>query len=205
MIELGPSYKQVGSLESAQGIIDYWVSSQTTDPEWDRLLATTDQGQYQQTAMWAGYKAGEGWNTHRIVCFSKGEWVGGCQCLWRSKGPIRIGYAIKGPVTRVYSDELATTLGAILLREVRRLGISLLVAQLPDSAPAESRALESLGFLRSNPFQVIQATCLIRTDDGTDEIRRRMNRSTKHHVNRARSRGVEIREGKESDLLPFSS
>lgn len=203
MTHPAPSYRSSGTLNSARGMIEYGSTDSTQDPAWDHFLSQTPQGQFQQSGMWAHYKAIEGWKSHRVLCRVQGRIVGGFQCLWRTKGPLRVGYVMKGPVASTASEDLLQALGTILIRETRRMGISLLVSQWPDAIPPECSILDNLGFLRSNPFHVVQATCLIRTDDGIEGIRQRMGRSTRNQVNRSRTKGVEIREGTAADLPEF--
>lgn len=203
MTDLAPIYRQTGTCDLESGQAQVWSGEGLSDPEWDQFLQGTPMGHFQQSSPWAEYKATEGWHSHRTLVKAESGIVGGYQCLWKRVGLARIGYVVKGPVSRAGDPAITRQLGSLLIRDSKRLGLTLLVAQQPDDVARDATDLDSLGFFRSNPAPVVQATCNIHTHDGLDAIRSRMNKTTRYQVSRAQKKGVTIREGTEADLPVF--
>lgn len=189
------------SLTVESGRLDVWLSPEPNDAPWDDFLRSTPLGQYQQSSLWAEFKAGEGWRHHRIVVTGDTGIVGGFQILWRKKGPVRIGYVSKGPVAQSDAAGLPGTLSALLASAARDLGLHALIAQLPDESP--DPAENAPGFLRSNPMDVIEATYLVDVGEGMEAVRKRMHRNVRQCVRKARELGVNVRTGGEDDLPRF--
>jgi hypothetical protein len=179
-----------------------WLSPDLSDPVWDDFLRSTPLGHYQQSGLWAEFKAGEGWRHHRVVLTGgTNVIVGGFQILWRKKGPLRIGYVSKGPVAHPAVVGLQAVLTTLLDATARELGLHALIAQLPDESP--DLAEDAPGFVRSNPMHVIEATYLVDVGEGMEAVRKRMHRNVRQCVRKAREQGVTIRAGSEADLPRF--
>lgn len=180
---------------------DVWLSALAQDPVWDDFLRGSPLGQYQQSSLWAEFKAGEGWRHHRVVVNVNANVVGGFQILWRKKGPVRIGYVSKGPVALPSEPGLLEGLCRLLRLSARELGLHALIVQLPD----ESREpdLTPCDFVRSNPMDVIEATYLVNVSEGMEPVRKRMHPKMRQYVRKAREQNLGMRTGSEQDLPLF--
>jgi hypothetical protein len=197
-------YRKTNIQPSGAGGLEAWLSPQISDPCWDEFLRNAPSGQYQQSSLWAEFKAGEGWHHHRVLITCTEGISGGFQILWKSKGLFRIGYVSKGPVAHPPSPALASVLTELLAHSSRELGLDALIAQLPDEVQAdEQSADEQTGFIRSNPMKVIEATYLVDVRDDMETVRRRMNRTLRQCVRKSREQGVVVRAGSEADLPLF--
>lgn len=180
---------------------DVWISPEAHDPLWDDFLRSTPLGQYQQSSLWAEFKAGEGWQHHRVVVTLGSNVAGGFQILWRKKGPARVGYVSKGPVAPGAEPGMLEGLCRLLGDSARKLGLHALIVQLPD----ESREpdLTADAFVRSNPMDVIEATYLVDVSEGMESVRRKMHSKMRQYVRKAREQGLVVRAGSEDDLPRF--
>ena len=197
-------YRKIGALPAESGKAEVWLSPAINDPWWDDFLRNTPCGQYQQSSLWAEFKAGEGWNQHRVVITGADGITGGFQILWKKRGPIRIGYVSKGPVADPKLPALRPGLTRLLAQTVRDLGLDALIAQTPDEAPTDDDAgEETSGFIQSNPMDVIEATYLVDVTADMETVRQRMYRTLRQGVRKARERGMVVRPGTEADLPLF--
>ena len=198
-----PNYKKIKSLQAEPEPLDVWLSPEIQDPRWDDFLRSTPYGQFQQSGMWADYKAGEGWQHYRVIVTSAAEIVGGFQILWKKKGLVRIGYVSKGPVVSPENPTRVQQLKELLCEATRHLKLIALIAQDPDEAQHFTNTSEALGFVESNPAQLVETTYLVDVSDDMETVRRRMSQSHRKHVRKAQKLGVEIRIGTETDLPHF--
>ena len=186
------------------GLAQVWLSPALNDPCWDDFLRRTSHGQYQQSSLWAEFKAEDGWEHHRVVVTDSREIIGGYQLLWKKKGPVRIGYVSKGPVTLADFLSLRTALLSLLANSAHELDLSALISQSPDECRNEEEsAAQELGFFRSNPMDVIEATYLVNVREELRTIRQRMNRNMRKCVRKAVEQGMVVRQGTEVDLPLF--
>lgn len=204
MQDWSQAYRRIKGQPIATGAPEVWISPSVSDPWWDEFLRVTPWGQYQQSSLWAEFKAGEGWHHHRVVITGAAGISGGFQVLWKSKGPLRIGYVSKGPVALPQLPALRSILTRLLARSSQELGLSALIVQLPDEAGgAEAEGDDDLGFIRSNPMDVCEATYLVDVWEGMETVRHRMNRKLRQCVRKSREQGVIVRSGTEADLPLF--
>lgn len=181
-----------------------WLSPEPDDTAWDDFLRSTPLGQYQQSSLWAAFKAGEGWQYHRVVVTSDAGIVGGFQILWRSKGPARIGYLSKGPVAHPETPTLLNALTRLITFSTRHLSLHALIVQLPDETSADIAALApQTGFICSNPMNVIEATYLIDLQQDIETLRARMSASLRRNLRKAKKRTAILRTGGPADLPRF--
>lgn len=184
--------------------LDVWLSTATEDPAWDDFLRRSPLGQYQQSSLWAEFKTGEGWRHHRVVLTGGDGVAGGFQILWRTKGPLRIGYVSKGPVAHPETPDLQLELARLLASSARRLSLHALIVQLPDETSVDQTAFDrAAGLVGSNPMDVIEATYLVDVGEGMEAVRKRMHRNVRQCVRKAREQGVTVRPGGEADLPRF--
>ena len=205
MSELPQGYKPILPPSSGGAGIDVWHSTETSDPLWDDFLLRTPCGQYQQSSLWAEFKGGEGWEHHRIVVTSASMIKGGFQVLWKRKGPIRIGYVSKGPVSAPETPVLVKRLIQLLVATVRELRLKALILQQPDESSVGIDPYTEAGFVVSNPAHVMEATCLIDLHNDMEVLRKRMSSRLRRNLRTSSKLPVIIREGTESDLGTFFS
>ena len=196
-------YRRLDSFQIDSGEVEVWYSSELADPRWDEFLRGTPFGQFQQSSMWAEYKAIEGWHHHRIILTDAFGIAGGFQILWKKNRMGRVGYVSKGPVTHPESAGLARQMGLLLAGTAKELGLTALIAQLPDETSLDQDICVEAGFIRSNPMDVIEATCLVEIADGMEAVRSRMHPSIRKNVRKARRNMVSTRDGTEADLTCF--
>jgi len=190
-----------GAPEFGQGQV--WLSPELNDPWWDEFLQVTPCGQFQQSSRWAQYKAGEGWNHHRVVVTEATGIVGGFQILWKKVRFGRIGYVSKGPVAHPESATFVHGLGLLLKSATRKLGLAALVLQQPDETQVLLPLGGEIGLVQSNPLNVVEATYLVETHDEMAVLRTRMSPSLRRNLRKSHGRPGVIREGTEADLPLF--
>ncbi len=201
---LPSDYQKIDDLTDGTVKLTAWLSPAINDVCWDDFLRSTPQGQYQQSSVWAEFKAGEGWSHHRVVIARDDGIVGGFQILWKRKAAIRIGYVSKGPVAPAARPAFRALLVELLVSASRELGLSAVIAQSPDEADLdEDVGDETPGFVVGNPMKVIEATYLVDVRGDMATVRHRMNRKLRQCVRKAREQGVEVRSGSAADLPLF--
>lgn len=196
-------YHRIAGWHGAEPGTAAWWSTDIDDPDWDAYLRTSEHGQFQQSAAWAGYKARDGWRTHRVVLTRQERIVGGFQLLWRPARLGRIGYVSKGPVVE---PESATSLADVnrLLKDIAvSLRLAAVVVQQPDETRLPLDLVAGSTFLRSNPMRVVEATYLVDTRRPPEDIRAGMSPSLRRNLRHAHRRGAVVREGTTADLPRF--
>lgn len=197
------SYRRLDSVSSDPEPLEVWASTAVVDPLWDDFLRHTPCGQYQQSTLWAEFKAGEGWEFYRVIVTGAEGIAGGFQILWKRKGPVRIGYVSKGPVVAPETPARVLLLTRLLAHAARELGLTAMIVQAPDEQRVFAGAEASPGFIESNPLKVIDATYLIDVRPGMEALRRVMHRNVRQCVRKAKEQGVGVRAGTEADLPRF--
>ena len=180
-----------------------WLSTQLADSAWDDFLQSTPLGQFQQSSMWAQYKAVEGWQPIRVVLITDDRVIGGFQILWRTKHFVRIGYVSKGPVLTITDSDLVEFLIEQFLAIVRTNRLSALVVQPPDNCSTFASALIPYGFALDRLTKVIRSTLLVDVDSSIAEIARGLSKYTLKKVRQGKRRGLVIRQGEFSDCGAF--
>ena len=199
----GECYHQIKGLPPVFGSLVAWFSGALKDTLWDNFLQNTPLGQFQQSSMWADYKAGEGWKHHRVILTESDTIVGGFQLLWRKTRLGRIGYVSKGPVTRSETTEMARMLEFLMKGAVAELGIVALIIQSPDASRTDYGLSTDSDFSPDNPMGVIEATYLIDVRAEKEALHRNMSPSLRRNIRKARRQPMNVREGTEADLPRF--
>jgi hypothetical protein len=197
------SYRRLDNPADKSSQSEAWHSPALLDPPWDDFLRRVDCGQYQQSSLWAEFKAGEGWRHHRVIVTRGSDIVGGFQILWKKKGPWRIGYVSKGPAAHSAAPNLAITLRQLLVAATRELRLDALILQPPDETPAEAAAYAHAGFVQSNPLAVIEATYVVDLNADMETLLTRMSASMRRNLRKALKRPSTVRAGSEQDLGIF--
>jgi len=197
------SYRRLGSVALGADRLAVWLSTALTDPLWDDFLRATPDGQFQQSSLWAEFKAGEGWRHHRVVVAGAAGLVGGFQILWKQSRFVRLGYVSKGPVTGPPGAELGRQLAVLLQQAARTLRLVAVIVQLPDDSLIAPDSYEENGYLRSNPMKIIEATYRLDVREDIGVLRSRMSTSLRRNLRAGKRRGVVLREGTVEDLGLF--
>lgn len=174
-----------------------------SDREWDDFLQSQPEGQYQQSSLWGEYKASEGWRIRRVLLRSASSLAGGLQLLWKRQGPLGLGYISKGPVASMQEPWLGEALVRRIPRLARELGLAAVIVQWPDECHWSGALMESAGFLRTNPLDLIEATYLVDVRPGMETIRKGYDRTIRQGLRRARDQGLIVRAGTEADVPRF--
>lgn len=196
-------YRRLGESPREPETLEFWHSPAVADPLWDAFLRSNPCGQFQQSSLWAEFKAAEGWASHRVVATAPSGIVGGFQILWKKGRGGRLGYVSKGPVAHPESAALARRLGALLSGAARELGLTALIAQPPDETAIGAAAYEEGGYILSNPMHIIETTYLIDVGAGMDVLRGRMSGSLRRNLGKAGKKGIVAREGTSEDVPAF--
>ena len=203
---MGASHYERRSLRLIAGYRVYGVVSEMLeDVEWNAFLQSTLLGHFQQSSLWAQAKQAEGWRPIRCVLTMEDRVVGGFQILTRQSRMGRIGYISKGPVIEPEDPALMDYLIEQIVSVTRTYRIRALIVQPPDESRLNGALLARHCFLPNHLVNVISATLLVDLSDGMAGIEKQMRKSMLMQVNRARRRGVAIREGGEKDIRVFFS
>lgn len=193
-------YQRIESLPPGSGPIEAWLSAAVSDQLWDEFLQSTPCGQFQQSSMWAEYKAGEGWMHHRVILTDADGIIGGFQILWKKTKLIRIGYVSKGPVLRQEMDAVTDYSVSLLCAASRDLDLSALIVQPPDESQDLVLALGHRQFLPNKIMRIISTTLLINLTGGMESVIQGMNASARMEIKQAKRRGTIIRDGSTEDI-----
>jgi lipid II:glycine glycyltransferase (peptidoglycan interpeptide bridge formation enzyme) len=178
-------------------------SQSLADPDWDAFLESTGLGQYQQSSMWARYKASDGWHSLRYLFTIRNRIIGGFQMLCKETRYGRIGYIPKGPVVPdVTSVSYEEAIDA-MVRATYEHDLRALIAQPPDECIGAADILKRKGFLGSPMLDVIDATLLIPLSNDFNIVMQRMDPETRRKIRQARKNNMSIREGDKEDLPIF--
>jgi lipid II:glycine glycyltransferase (peptidoglycan interpeptide bridge formation enzyme) len=186
--------------------VDYQVrlSGGGPDPEWDAFVAQIPGGHHGQTSLWGQVKATSGWGAAHVVVMNHEGIVAGGQFLTR---PMllgaRVGYVTKGPLCPSDDPALVDAVIDELLRACSAHRVSFLVIQPPRNSELIARQLAQRGF---GPGWIeLAPTATVRIDliPDAEEILARMKRQTRQNIRRGEQKGIQVREGQESDLPAF--
>ncbi|HEU4425690.1 MAG TPA: peptidoglycan bridge formation glycyltransferase FemA/FemB family protein [Pilimelia sp.] len=182
------------------------VSSNPSEPEWDRFLAATPGGNHLQSSMWGEVKSILGWQVVRVLATHGARIRGGAQVLLRALPVVgSIGYVSRGPVLE--SDDAA--LREAVLRGLRAVArerrILFLVVQPPLGQEAVIPDLAARGYRRTGGLVEPHPTATVMMDLAKDEdgLLAGMRKATRYNVRLAPRRGVRIRVGDEGDVALF--
>jgi peptidoglycan pentaglycine glycine transferase (the first glycine) len=170
--------------------------------EWNAAISTTG-GSLLQSWEWGEFKSRHGWSAHRLLGTREGEPEIAAQVLVRPVGPMSVLYVPRGP-SSVSDDESAfsaLTLAVDSLAERNRSAIAFIEPEgsVPD-------ALSLAGSLSWEPSPVeLQPlrTIKVRVDRSDDEILSGMKNKSRYNVRLAGRRGVTVRSGDISEIVPF--
>jgi len=153
---MGPGYTEIGQHQTSIGLIKAWKTFNHNDPEWDRFLDESPDGQFEQSGLWAQARKINGWSCIRVVLTCEDRIISGFQALTRKKRfPGSIGYINRGPVTIPDSREineiltLATTAlenEAVQELDIQTIGETIFIYVNEDTAMTVIERLEENEF-----------------------------------------------------------
>jgi len=179
------------------------LSRSLADPDWDAFLQSTGLGQYQQSTMWARYKASEGWQPLRYLFTNDHRILGGFQILCKETRFGRLGYIPKGPVLPDGGPIEYERAIDLMVRAAHDHDLRALIAQPPDDCVEATELMHRKGFLTSNLLNVIDSTLVVPLDNEINDVIRRMDPETRRKIRQARKNNISIREGEKEDLPIF--
>jgi peptidoglycan pentaglycine glycine transferase (the first glycine) len=180
------------------------ITSAQFDPIWDSYLENHSNGHYTQSSLWGMLKANYGWQVFRILIKEGEDILGGAQLLTKDL-PIygKIGYITKGPLVNGEDDKVIQLIFDRIEDLVRRQSIFLVSIQPPCCNRLYDQALNSYHYELSSYYIIPPTTVIIDLTDSQDEILQQMKRTTRQNIRAAQSRGVDVREGNETDIQAF--
>lgn len=178
-------------------------SQSLADPDWDAFLQSTRLGQYQQSTMWAQYKASDGWQPLRYLFTNDHRIIGGFQILCKKTRFGRVGYVPKGPVLPEGGPIEYDRAIDLMIRAAHDHDLRALIAQPPDDCVEASEIMKRKGFLTSHLLEAIDSTLVVPLGNDINDVNRRMDPETRRKIRQARKNNVSIREGEKEDLPIF--
>jgi len=157
--------------------------------EWNANLASMD-GHLLQAWQWGSFKARHGWTVERIAWPANGEPRAMAQVLFRSRGPVSIGYIPRGPAF-VSNDEEAVTGVLRAIDRVANQHRALFLVIEPNSPLPLTGSFRDHGFVKGpTPIQPERTVQVPLLDD--ESILKQMHEKTRYSVRLARRRDVVI-------------
>jgi hypothetical protein len=199
----GACYRRLDRPAGESDLVEVWISPGVADRWWDDFLRGNPCGQFQQSSLWAQYKAGEGWSHHRVVLTIAGALAGGFQLLWKKTRFGRVGYVSKGPVAHPETAAVMQLLEKQLAAAATVLGLTAVIVQRPDESRLPAQPDREIGFVPSNPMGIIEATYLVDVRPEIEVLRSRMSASLRRNIRKARKQPLVVREGNHADIPRF--
>lgn len=170
---------------------------EVTEPgePWEAVLEETLQPEATlQAPEWAALKAETGWRPRRFIVGSPDRPTLVCQVLLRQAGPIRIGYAHRGPVWRSRPDRDSLV---ALVTELKKLEPEPTFIRL-DPAIFDGEVagwLRQLGFRRSFEQLQPELTMVVDLHGEEEDLLSRMPQKGRYNIKVALKKGVVVRVG----------
>lgn len=161
--------------------------------EWDAALLRLN-GHLLQSWKWGEFKSRHGWSVERVSVGSPDP-SGMAQILFRSRGPVSIGYIPRGPALGP-SEAHATELIAKIDQVSRRRRALYLIAEADGDA--EGQRLMEAGYRPGgDPIQPARTVKVPLLPD--DELLKQMHQKTRYSVRLAQRRGVTVHRAAPND------
>ncbi len=160
---------------------------------WDAVLHALD-GDLLQSWRWGAFKQCHGWMVDRIHVQEDGSHAL-AQVLFRKRGPFRIAYLPRGPVTDpggVVDESLASALLAAIDESCARHGAHFLVIE-PHRPLPDHWTRDRTGFVTGpESFQTPRTVTVPLAEDG--QLLAQMRKDTRYNVNYARRQGTVVQQ-----------
>lgn len=170
---------------------------EVTEPgeSWEAVLDLTLQPEATlQAPEWAALKAETGWQPRRFIVGNPDRPTLVCQILLRQAGPIRIGYAHRGPIWRSRPDRESLV---ALVTELKKLEPKPAFIRL-DPAVFDEEVVEwlrELGFRRSFEQFQPELTMVVDLHGEEGDLLSRMPQKGRYNIKVALKKGVVVRVG----------
>ena len=163
------------------------MDSANVAQEWDRQILRL-QGHLLQSSRWGEFKTRHGWDVERIAYPSLEQPRAMAQVLFKSRGPVSMGYIPRGPAFQEGDSEAVTELFKMIDRVAkRRRAINLIVE--PNGPLPLAGTFKDHGFVRGpHAFQPSRSVLVPLLDD--DALLAQMHQKTRYSVRLATRRGV---------------
>jgi lipid II:glycine glycyltransferase (peptidoglycan interpeptide bridge formation enzyme) len=187
-------------------VIESLDGSLPSRASWDQFIARDPHGHLLQTWAWGDLKAAFGWRPVRLLVERDDQWVAGAQVLYRSFGPLTLGYVPKGPVLASDDPQDMDLLWAAIHRRSRRMrAVALKVEpewRADDEAQAHAR-LRMAGFQPSSQTIQPRRTIIVDLRAEEDEILARMKPKWRYNVGLSIRKGVEVHAAGSEEIERF--
>ncbi len=182
------------------------ISYRIDEPDWDTFVAKVPGGNLLQTSLWGQVKAFYGWSYSRAIVSEGENIVAGVQLLIKSLPLIgSIAFIPKGPLFNSNDPSLRDHITAALFSLIKKHRILFVVIQPSVEDPELSHCLLQKGFQQSKKSLAPTATVILDLTIEPDQILAHMRKKTRQHIHAGQRKGLEVREGTESDLNNFFS
>lgn len=173
------------------------TSEAATSPneQWNKALLA-NEGHLLQSWEWGEFKSRHGWQAERVsVKGAHGE--GYAQILFRTKGPVSIGYIPRGPILTGTPDKVWPELRNEIDKVAKRhRAISVIIE--PNQHLGLTGRYADAGLVQGPAHLQPERTVKMRLDDD-ETMLKRMHSKTRYSVRLAMRRGVEIEQRDGSD------
>ena len=186
--------------------VEWLMSHDPEDQEWDAFVAAHRESQGEQTSMWGEARSAFRWQAWRVVIRRGGRILGGVQCFeFQIKSIIKVGYICRGPV--VDTDVDPKLIWDAVLWAVALRGILYVAITFPywghDFLPA---FLSRGGIARPtgmppSVWSVATSTIDLTLDEAT--LLGNVRKTARKHIRRAEQAGLTVELGTEKDLPTF--
>ncbi|MBI3871163.1 MAG: GNAT family N-acetyltransferase [Verrucomicrobia bacterium] len=188
--------------------VEWHISHEPSDKEWDGFVARDRESQCEQTSMWGEARAAFRWKAWRVIVRKEGRILGGAQCFeFKAKSIIKVGYICRGPVIEAGVEP--EWIWDAILWAVRQRGILYVALSFPYWGDEILPSFLNRGGLprppQMPPAVWTQATSVIDLAPDEDALAEKVRKTTRKHIRRAERAGLTVVEGSSEDLERFNS
>ncbi|MCO5224696.1 MAG: peptidoglycan bridge formation glycyltransferase FemA/FemB family protein [Thermomicrobiales bacterium] len=162
--------------------------TQLNEQTWDALLEQHD-GHLLQSWLWGEFKRRHGWQPERVYVETP-HGLGFAQILFRSRGPISVGYCPRGPLMTGDANAVWPILRDEIDKVARRRRAMSVIFE-PDRDPGLAGTLASHG-IKPGPEHNQPARTVVVPLEPDEIILGHMHQKTRYSVRLAMRRGVEV-------------
>lgn len=168
-------------------------------PQWEKFNLASTNPFFMQSWSWGEFQKKLGRDVYRIGVFKDSN-LAGISLIYREKAKIGSFFYCPGPVFTEWQDEylkpwLDYVEGLAKEKNVVFLRIDPRIYQ--ESA---KKLLKKYGFTPASGYTQPQCSAIIDLTQTEEELRREMSDSTRHNVNAAERKGVQVRQGREEEI-----
>jgi lipid II:glycine glycyltransferase (peptidoglycan interpeptide bridge formation enzyme) len=167
------------------------LDSANVAQEWDRQLLGL-RGHLLQSSHWGAFKNRHGWDVEQVAFPDLKQPRAMAQVLFKSRGPVSMGYIPRGPAFQAGDGEAVTELFKMIDQVAKkRRAINLIVE--PNGPLPLPGTFKDHGFVRGpHAFQPSRTVMVPLQDD--EALLSQMHQKTRYSVRLAMRRGVEVEQ-----------